>query len=171
MLESQYTEQEIDTIRQIALGAGYDFEFHLIRGSEEECLEGMRCCNIFLGMNHGKDPLWGEGFGLAMMEAMWAGCVVIAYDILGNREFIHDGFNGILVLRACPQLMARALLNLYQMPDEIERMREDTLKMLRFCHTSEARWPAVAEFLELGEAQSVLDHRYTGTTTTGLPGK
>lgn len=168
MMESQHTEQEIDTIRQIAIGAGYDFEFQLIRGSEQECLEDMRSCNVFLGMNHGKDPLWGEGFGLPTMEAMWAGCVVIAYDILGNREFIHDGFNGILVPRARPQLMARALLNLYQMPGEIERMREDTLKMLRFCYTSEARWPAVAEFLELGEAQSVLDHRYTGTTTTGL---
>jgi hypothetical protein len=155
MIESQYTEQEIDAIRQIALGAGYNFEFQLIRGSEQECLEGMRFCNVFLGMNHGKNPLWGEGFGLPMMEAMWAGCVVIAYDILGNREFIHNGSNGILVPRACPHLMARALVNLYQVPGEIERMREDTLKMLRLCHTSEARWPAVAEFLELGEAQSV----------------
>ncbi len=111
----------------------------------------MQSCEVFLGMNIGKDVLWGEGCPRVSVEAPAAGCIPIAFDIIGNREVIHSGFNGILVPRYRPDLMANALVNLYRNPGEIEQMRRNALALIRSCHTFEARWPAVKEFLSIAE--------------------
>jgi len=152
MLESEHTEREIDQIKEITDKAGLSLDFQMIRGgTEQDCLNLMRSCNIFLGMNHGKDPLWGEGFGLPMMEAMSVGCVVIAYDIIGNREFLHNGFNGILVPKDQPDIMANRLVELYKNPQKTEQMRENAYNMFCQHYESENRWPEIRVFLDLNE--------------------
>jgi glycosyltransferase involved in cell wall biosynthesis len=93
--------------------------------------------------------LWGEGCPRTVLEALWAGCVVIAFDIIGNRETLIDRFNGIIVPRYRPDLMAEALINLFKTTGRIEQLRKNSLSIISPCHTFEARWPAVMEFLDL----------------------
>ena len=78
--EGRLTDGYVAMIRKAAEGAGLDLEYHLLRGSEAEILAGMRSCEVFLGMNTGKDPLWGEGCPLSTLESLSAGCVVDTPD-------------------------------------------------------------------------------------------
>ena len=149
MNEGLHTESYLEIIRNIVLANGLDLEFQQIQGIEAEVLSGMRSCEVFLGMNIGKDLLWGEGCPRTVIEALAAQCVVIAFDIIGNREIIQDNFNSILVPRYRRDLMAEALINLYTIPGELDRFRYNTLALMQTCHTFKSRWPAVKEFLHL----------------------
>ncbi len=151
MDEGSHTEEYITLIEDIVQSSGIELEFQLLQGGEADILSGMRSCEIFLGMNLGKDLLWGEGCPLVTLESLLTGCVLVAFDIIGNQEIIQSGFNGILIPRYRPDLMADALINLYRVPTEIERLRENALSLLNACHTFDARWPAVKEFLELDD--------------------
>ncbi|GAC1503811.1 MAG: hypothetical protein NVS2B14_16550 [Chamaesiphon sp.] len=93
----------------------------------------------------------GEGCPRTIIEALSTGCVVIAFDIIGNRETIQDNFNSILVTRHRPELMAAALVRLYSVPGEIDRLRTNALSVMQSCHTFDIRWSAVQEFLHLSE--------------------
>ena len=149
MNEGEHTEQHIALFKDATKSAGLELEFYRIKGDAKEFLSGMQSCNTFISMNMGKDPLWGEGCPRTIIEALSTGAVVLAYDIIGNRETIQHSFNGIIVPRYRPHIMGKALINLYQKPSEIERLRENGLNLIRSCHTSEARWPAIKEFLDL----------------------
>ena len=149
MDEGRTTAGYVESIRTATIAAGLNLEFFLLRGAEAEILSGMRSCQVFLGMNVGKDPLWGEGCPLSTLESLSAGCVLIAFDILGNREIIESGFNGFLVPTKRPDLMAASLVNVFKKPGEIERLRGNATLLRQTSQTMEARWPIVAEFLEL----------------------
>jgi hypothetical protein len=149
MDEGEHTEQHIAQFQNAAKTAGLELEFYQIKGDAKEFLCGMQSCNTFISMNQGKDPLWGEGCPRTIIEALSTGAVVLAYDVIGNREMIQHSFNGIIVPRYLPDIMAKTLIDLYQKPSEIERLRENGLNLIRSCHTSEARWPAIKEFLDL----------------------
>ncbi|MFC1497532.1 glycosyltransferase [Verrucomicrobiota bacterium] len=151
MKESEYTEVEIETIRQDTIKAGLSLEFFLIEGDEQDCADGMRSCNVFLGLNPGKDILWGEGWGMPLLEAMGVGCAVICFDYIGNRAFVHHGFNGIMVPRYDVSQMARTLCAFYEDDENMERIRCNSLAMIKSCYESEACWPTVKSFLELDD--------------------
>ncbi len=151
MDEGSHTEEYLNVIQNASNESGFNLNFHLLKGGEAEVLSGMRSCEVFLTMNTGKDPLWGEGGPLTPLEALSTGCISIAFDIVGPREIIQSGFNGIIVTRYRPDLMANALLGIYKKTGEIERLRKNALSLIESCHTFEARWPAVKEFLELNE--------------------
>jgi glycosyltransferase involved in cell wall biosynthesis len=155
MDEGPHTEDYIGIVRETAQYNGLNFEFQLLRGSEADMIAAMQSCEIFLGMNIGKDKLWGEGCPRVTAEAPAAGCVMIAFDIIGNREIIQSGFNGVLVPRYRPDLMANALVNLYQKSGELERIRQNSLALIHACHTFDARWLAIKEFLELAEPEAL----------------
>lgn len=149
MNEGLHTHDYINTIRNFIQEKGLELEFHRISGVESEVLSEMLTCEVFLSMNIGKDPLWGEGCPRTVIESLSSGCVVIAFDIIGNRETIQDNFNSILVSRYRPDLMAEALVRLYTCTGEIERLRNNAQNLIESCHTFEARWTAVKEFLYL----------------------
>ncbi|WP_198143810.1 glycosyltransferase [Methanosarcina lacustris] len=149
MNEGPHTEQHITLFKDAAKSAGLQLDFIQIKGETKEVISGMQSCNLFLSMNQGKDPLWGEGCPRTIIEAMSAGSVVLAYDIIGNREMIVHSFNGIIVPRYRSDIMAKEIIDLYQKPSEIERLRGNGLNIIHSCHTSEARWPAIKEFLDL----------------------
>lgn len=152
MDEGLHTEKYIDTLRDTLQSSGIYLELQLIKGCEADILSGMRSCEVFLSMNLGKDALWGEGCPRTVVEALSTGCVVVAFDVIGNRETIQSNFNGILVSRYRLDLMANTLISLYKNPGEIERLRNNALSLIQYCHTFDARWPAVKEFLELDDA-------------------
>jgi hypothetical protein len=149
MDEGEYTGRHVELLQDAANTAGLELEFYLIRGDEQEVLRGMQTCNVFISMNMGKDLLWGEGCPRTVIEALSTGTMVLAYDIIGNREAIQDSFNGIMVPRYRVDIMAKTLVSIYKTPSEIERLRENGLNLIRSCHTFQARWPAIKEFLDL----------------------
>lgn len=58
-----------------------------------------------------------ESFGLVLLEAMAALCPVIASNIGGVPEVVHNNRTGILVEPADSELLMQALLYIYQHPD------------------------------------------------------
>ena len=57
-----------------------------------------RCSNapVFLALNIGKSPLWGEGGPMTPQEAMACGTVPICFDMNGPWEFIQQDYNGMI---------------------------------------------------------------------------
>ena len=149
MDEGSHTQEYIQCIKNITQENHLNIEFQLLKGDEQSILQTMQSCEVFLTMNIGKDALWGESGPLTPLEAMATGCIPIAFDILGPREIIQSGFNGFIVPRYRPDLMAEALVNIYKKPDELKRLSTNALNMMSSCHTFEARWSAVKEFLHL----------------------
>jgi glycosyltransferase involved in cell wall biosynthesis len=149
MDEGPHTTEYIAIIKDLLGTRGSELEFHLICGSEEEVLAGMRSCEIFLSMNIGKDPLWGEGCPRTIIEALSVGCVVITFDLIGNREIVIDNYNGFIVTRDRLDLMGQTLKRLLENPVEMQRARNNSLSVLASSHTLEARWPLIKDFLEL----------------------
>lgn len=64
-----------------------------------------------------------EGFSLPIIEAMAAGCPVIATDSHGNRGFCHDGVNCLMVEQDDDAGLARAIERLMADPALQERLR------------------------------------------------
>ena len=149
MNEGLHTQEYIRVISDFTKSNGLDIEYHQISGVESEILIEMNRCEVFLSMNIGKDALWGEGCPRTVIESLAAGCVVIAFDIIGVRETIQHNFNGILVSRYRPDLMAKELVRLYNCNNEVERLRKNSQSLIESCHTFDARWSAVQEFLIL----------------------
>lgn len=149
MDEGIHTRDYISYLSRVTKAADLILDFYEIKGDESAVLSMMRSCDLFLSMNMGKDDLWGEGCPRTIIEAIAAGCVSISFDIIGNREIIQDGYNGILVRKYRPDLMAEAILNLYNNPDLMRRIQNNASSLISMCHTLEARWPLVADFLQL----------------------
>jgi glycosyltransferase involved in cell wall biosynthesis len=149
MNEGKHTDNYIELIRNITHEQGLTLEFHQIRGVETEILDQMCSCDVYLSMNIGKDALWGEGCPRTVLEALSTGCVVIAFDIIGNHETLQHNFNGIIVPRYRPDLMAESLIEIYSFPKELSRLRDNALNLINSCHTLNAHWPDVKEFLDL----------------------
>jgi len=69
--------------------------------TRDEYLEVLQRCNLFLA------PRNLEGVGLSYLEAMAAGCAVIAFDGPTMNEYIRHGVNGLLARDAEPGLLQR----------------------------------------------------------------
>lgn len=68
--------------------------------------------------------LW-EGFGNVLVQALGAGCSIVATDCPnGPREILADGAHGKLVPVADHQAVAQALRQVLEQPFEAERQRE-----------------------------------------------
>src|SRR3954469_10243630 len=83
--------------------------------------------------------LGGESFGMVLTEAFAAGTPVVASDIAGYRDVVHDGEDGVLVPRGEPAALAEALRDLAL----------DPARPARMAPTAAARahryaWPVVA---------------------------
>jgi phosphatidylinositol alpha-mannosyltransferase len=63
-----------------------------------------RAADVFISPAVGQ-----ESFGLVLVEAMAAGCPVVATDIPGYREVVRDGIDGMLVPPRDPGALAEAV--------------------------------------------------------------
>ena len=56
-----------------------------------------------------------EPFGIAPVEALAAGCPVIAYGVGGARDYVEDGKNGVLFEKQTAKALAEAILKFEKM--------------------------------------------------------
>jgi phosphatidylinositol alpha-mannosyltransferase len=61
--------------------------------------------------------LGGESFGMVLTEAFAAGTAVVASDIAGYRDVVHDQVDGLLVPPGDAQALAEVLRDLYHEPE------------------------------------------------------
>ena len=87
--------------------------------------------------------LGGESFGMVLTEAFAAGTPVVASDIAGYRDVVHDGVDGVLVPKADATALAEALRDLALDPDRRERMSAAAAE-----HAQRFAWARVAEEVE-----------------------
>jgi glycosyltransferase involved in cell wall biosynthesis len=100
-------ERLLDMARQ----AGVARHIHMLGYLSDEALINLyRASDVLLF------PTRYEGFGLPLLEAMAAGCPVIATDIPVVREIVHHGANGLLVPYNDTAALARAALLLLGQP-------------------------------------------------------
>ncbi len=83
--------------------------------------------------------LGGESFGMVLTEAFAAGTPVVASDIAGYRDVVHDGVDGVLVGRADATALAGALRDLALDPTRRAGMAGAARE-----HAHRYAWPTVA---------------------------
>ena len=103
-----------------------------------------------MGANPGKHPTHGEGCPRVGNEAMHAGCVVISFDVNGNREYLQDGKTGFLVPRKQVNLMANKLIYLTKHLNIKEQIRKASVRFALERFSVPGRWEKIRDFLELG---------------------
>ncbi|WP_114238535.1 GT4 family glycosyltransferase PelF [Dyella sp. C9] len=59
-----------------------------------------------------------EGYSMALLEACAAALPIVATDVGGNREIVHDGYTGRLVPAGNPRALADAMLAFLQAPQK-----------------------------------------------------
>jgi glycosyltransferase involved in cell wall biosynthesis len=65
-----------------------------------------------------------EGLSLSILEAMAAGCPVVATDVGGNPELLDDGRAGILTPARDPEALALAVIRLLKSPAQRETLAQ-----------------------------------------------
>ena len=91
--------------------------FHLL-GARRDVIDFLRACDVFIF------PSLYEGLGIALIEAMAAGCACVASSAGPIPEVVTDGEDGILVPPGDPQALATAVSRL--LSDESLRARLGT---------------------------------------------
>jgi FkbM family methyltransferase len=151
MNEGAHTAEHVAVIEKACRKAAVETSFVLIQGDEEQVAQAMRTCDLFLGLNLGKHPLWGEGCPRSPHEALRSGCVVVAYDVLGNREYLLPNFSGLLVPRGNADEMAGQVVRLLRDSGLKEQLRQQGLALAKATFSPGTCWPSVRDFLGLRE--------------------
>ena len=139
MDEGSHTANYIDEISRLMSRQGISCEFYKISGNEAEVLNAMQSSNIFLSMNLGKSPFWGEGCPRTIIEALSVGSVLIGFELIGNREVIIDNFNAFIV-EANPLSMATKLSEIMKSSNEQDRIRRNVEIFIRDTYSFERQY-------------------------------
>jgi glycosyltransferase involved in cell wall biosynthesis len=81
--------------------------------SQEEIARGLKGARIYISVSH------SDGTPLSVFEAMACGTVPIVSDIPANREWISEGENGFYVDKNSPQDIAKKILDVLSMDNEV----------------------------------------------------
>jgi len=120
-----------------------------IKGDEQQVAGVLRTVDIFVGLNAGKHPFWGEGCPRTQQEALHCGCVLVAYDCLGNREYLYDGWTGIIVPAGDPESLWEAVQRLLEQPRQKERLRANGKAIAAGLFSERNKFPLLCSFLGL----------------------
>ncbi len=104
-----------------------------ISDEERNCLYNTVDAAIF--------PSLYEPFGIVALEAMAAGCSVIASEVGGLGEVVQHQHNGLTVLPGHPESIAWAVNELFQNPLSAERWRKEALRQVEILYN----WHDIAE--------------------------
>ncbi|MEI6321634.1 MAG: glycosyltransferase [bacterium] len=149
--EGDHGARYVREIEEKTKKAGLNLEFVQLEGNEAAIISQMQQCAIFMALNIGKSPLWGEGGPMSPQEAMACGTVPVCFDINGPWELIQQHYNGVIVRELSAEAMAKELIWIYSDPHRLQIMGNRALEIFRTSHSMEARWPEVARFLDLLE--------------------
>lgn len=149
MDEGPHTADFIDQAGRLLVEQGIPHELLKVSGDERACRDLMQTCDLFVNMNIGKDPFWGEGCPRTIIESMATGCVNLSFDIIGNREVVIPGLNAVLIPDKTPSSLATSIAQMLQDQPALEAMRIRSREVLSTCHTFEQRWPSIKKFLDL----------------------
>lgn len=134
---------EVPQARLCVAGGGPELEAHRRRAASlglGGCVEFLgavphaRVLDLFARASVGVMPSVtaadgdSEGLGLVMLEAMAAGCPMIASDLPAVRTVIRDGENGRLVPERDEAALARAILEVLHDPAKAARMAATALQ-------------------------------------------
>jgi glycosyltransferase involved in cell wall biosynthesis len=111
--DPRWTEQ----LEREAKELGVKDNFHVM-GARRDVTHFLRACDVFIF------PSLYEGLGIALIEAMAAGCACVASAAGPIPEVVSDGEDGILVPPADADAIAAAVCRLLE--DESERLRLGT---------------------------------------------
>lgn len=150
--ESSESHAEAERLAALCAERGLTVDLVHASGVEHVLSDVLRSCDIFVGLNHGKDPLWGEGCPRTQQEAMHSGCVVVAYDVRGNREYLIDRYSGRLVGSGDIDRLADAVVDVLSDARAKEQLRRASISLVSAAFVGEPRWPDVAVFLDLPSA-------------------
>ena len=90
--------------------------------------------------------LYGEGFGIVLLEAMACRKPVIASQVGGMKEVIQNCENGVLVTPGDPRELAEKILHLVDNPNFSDRLVNNAYKNVRLNND----WSRIAkQYLEL----------------------
>lgn len=99
-------------LEQLVLELGLEDRVRLLGGVPDADLPGLyNLADVYVGPARGS-PLGGEGFGLALAEALSAGRAVVAGRSGGVPETVRDGETGLLVEAEQPDQLADAIRRL-----------------------------------------------------------
>lgn len=150
-IENSNTKDLIRKIKTELQKNNIKAEFVLPKGDENEFNSILRSCDLYLGLNPGKDDFHCEGLARIYMEAMQLGAVVVSYDIGGNREFIFDNVTGRLIEQGNLNKLIEALIYLIRNTSKKEELRENGLWVCAHLFTKERTWSELKHFLNLDD--------------------
>jgi hypothetical protein len=121
----------------------------ILKGSEKKIAAKMKTADIFIGLNQGKHPLWGEGCPRTQQEAMHAGCVLVAFDCLGNREYLYDQWTGIIIPKNNPTAVWETIVYLMKHKKEKENLRQEGLNLVKHLFSENNKINPILDFLQI----------------------
>ena len=92
-------------------------------------------------------PSLHEGLSYAVMEAMASECLVIANDIAGIKDLVHNGDNGYLVTGNSVSDYVRLIFALRTHNKETSNMKSNALETVKL-YSRERFLPAYLSFIE-----------------------
>jgi glycosyltransferase involved in cell wall biosynthesis len=118
VLEPAYFQELQALVRNLNLSDRFHFA-----GGITNLREHLSAADIFVL------PSRSEGFSNAIVEAMAASLPVVATDVGGNAEAVHDGVNGFIVPSEDPAALAAAIFRLLSDPSNARCSRKKCLHL------------------------------------------
>jgi len=143
-------EKTFDFLKDKCIDFG-NAEIIKISGDEKNVSDLLRTTDIFAGLNPGKHPFWGEGCPRTQQEALHCGCVLVAYDCLGNREYLYNNWTGLMVPSSDMQALWQGIKFLLENPQEKERIRANSKNIAENLFSERNKYELVNLFLDLND--------------------
>ena len=105
----------LEQMKNEAESFGVADHFHIV-GERRDVTDFLRACDVFVF------PSLYEGLGIALIEAMAAGCVCVATTAGPIPEFVENGREGILVPPADSEAIAVAVCELLADPERRQQL-------------------------------------------------
>lgn len=131
----------------------YNHSSNLLRvcGDEKEVADLLQTVDIFVGLNPGKHPFWGEACPTTQLEAQRCGCVLAAFDCLGSSEYLYDKWTGLIVPSGDVEALWVAVKFLLENPDVKEQLRINSKSISEGLFRDRDKYELITSFLELSK--------------------
>lgn len=149
MNESDHAQEIVKHLQTLLAANEVPCRFIEVKGNEDACRQILKTCHIYLGLNEGKHPIFGEGSPLPQLEAMLQGATVVAFDVNGNREYLIDYFNGFVIPVGELSLMANRIIDTYRDKSRLNEMRINAVKIAENAKREDLKWNRLRQFLEI----------------------